>query len=318
MSIRVQHLSYRYPTALPSDPPALVDVSFTIEEGEFVALLGPTGSGKSTLVQHLNGLLRPPPGTVWVFGMDVGRRGTDLSQVRRRVGLVFQYPEYQLFEETVLQDVAFGPRNLGVQEQEALERARRALRRVGLDPDVYGNRSPFELSGGQRRRAALAGVLALESPVLVLDEPTAGLDPRGRQELMELLRELNREGTTVVLVTHSMEEVARVARRALLLSRGRLVADCPVDSLFYDHGDLVRSVGLRVPETVELVQALRRRGAPIQGKPLTPQQAAAAIARWRLGEGPADRTGSRARPGSGQGRQALGRHALRSRPVRPR
>ena len=301
MSIRVQHLSYTYRASLQAEVPALVDVSFEIAEGEFVALVGPTGSGKSTLVQHLNGLIRPMPGTVWVDGIDVGDRRADLRAVRRRVGLVFQYPEHQLFEETVWRDVAFGPRNLGLDEEEVARRVRRALKLVGLDPDEVGSRSPFELSGGQKRRVALAGVLALECPILVLDEPTAGLDPRGRRELLSLLSRLNRSGTTILLVTHSMEEVARVARRALLLSQGRLAADLPVRELFYRHADLLAAHGLAVPEVVELVQRLRQRGARLEGEPLTPEEAAQAIARWKLAGKGAPRAG------------AAGRRTVRSR-----
>ena len=335
MSIRVQHLSYTYRASPQAEVAALVDVSFEIADGEFVALIGPTGSGKSTLVQHLNGLLRPPPGTVWVDGIDVGDRRADLRAVRRRVGLVFQYPEYQLFEETVWRDVAFGPRNLGLDEEEVARRVRRALNLVGLDPDETGPRSPFELSGGQKRRVALAGVLALECPTLVLDEPTAGLDPRGRRDLLALLLRLNRSGTTIVLVTHSMEEVARVARRALLLSQGRLVADLPVRDLFYRHAELLVTHGLAVPDAVELVQRLRQRGAQLLGEPLTPEEVVRAIARWKLGAHAAGQPSRRqpaARPDGGQpggsgtdgGRRALsGKEAARSgaarhRAVRPR
>ena len=283
MPIRVQHLSYTYRTSPHAAVKALDDVSFEIADGESVAIIGPTGSGKSTLVQHLNGLLRPPPGTVWVDGIDVGDRRADLRALRRKVGMVFQYPEHQLFEETVWRDVAFGPRNLGLEPAEVERRVHRALRLVGLDPDEVGQRSPFELSGGQRRRVALAGVLALEPPILVLDEPTAALDPQGRRELLDLLVRLHRRGTTIVLVTHAMEEVARVAGRALVLSQGRMVADEPVRSLFYHHGELLRAHGLEVPEAVELIQRLRQRGAPLVPEPLTPEQVAQAIARWKLG-----------------------------------
>lgn len=264
---------------------ALSDVSLSIEDGEFVALIGPTGSGKSTLVQHFNGLLRPPKGVVVVDGIDVGDRRADLRALRRRVGMVFQYPEHQLFEETVFDDVAFGPRCLGFSPDETRERVRRALSLVGLDPDEVGHRSPFTLSGGQKRRVALAGVLALECPILVLDEPTAGLDPRGRRELMQLLARLNRSGTTVVLVTHDMEEVAAWARRALLLSAGRLVADEPVRELFCRHGELLEAHGLGVPAVVQVLRRLKALGAPVAGDGLTVEEAAREILRWKAGAG---------------------------------
>lgn len=291
--IRVRHLSYTYLAHTPMAVAALHDVSFDVEAGEFVAILGPTGSGKSTLVQHLNGLLRPRPGTVWVNGQDLGDRRTDLRKVRVQVGLLFQYPEHQLFEETVFQDVAFGPRSMGLAPDEVEQRVRRALAWVGLDADELGGRSPFELSGGQKRRVAMAGVLALGCQALVLDEPTAGLDPGGRRELLDLLVRLNRRGMTIVMVTHDMDEAARVARRALVLADGRVVADAPVRELFAGSRELLQRYGLDVPAVVDILHQLRARGAPVRVDRLTVDEAAREIAAWKLGRPATVRDGVR-------------------------
>ena len=280
MPIAVRHLSFVYMAGTPMAVEALRDISFEIQDGEFVGIIGPTGSGKSTLIQHLNGLIRPRPGVVFVDGEDVGDRRTDLRRLRLKVGLVFQYPEHQLFEETVYDDVAFGPRSMGLEPDEVDRRVRRALKMVGLDPETFGRRSPFELSGGQRRRVAIAGVLALGCSKLILDEPTAGLDPGGRRDLLRLLTQLNRSGMTVLMVTHDMDELAQVARRALVLSEGRLVADAPVRELFAHHRELLRQHHLDVPTPVRILHELRARGADVRLDRLTVEEVADEIARW--------------------------------------
>ncbi len=241
---------------------ALRGVTLRIAAGEIVGIIGPTGSGKSTLIQHFNGLLRPTGGAVRIAGEDLWAPRTDRRRVRQRVGLVFQFPEYQLFEDTVRHDVAYGPRNLGLPESEIRDRVDEALRAVGLDPRQFGDRSPFSLSGGEMRRAALAGVLAMRPQVLVLDEPTAGLDPRGKEALLQRLTALHRQGLTIVLVTHSMDEVARLARRVVVMNAGRVMGDGPPREIFAREDDL-RRIGLDLPQAARLVRLLRRQGIPI-------------------------------------------------------
>ena len=226
MSIVIEHLNYVYMSGGPYETHALRDVSLTIEDGEFIGLIGHTGSGKSTLVQHLNGLLKPTSGRILVDGLDLADKATDKRALRRRVGLVFQYPENQLFEETVEKDIAFGPKNLGLDEQEIARRVREAMRKVALDYDRLHERSVFELSGGQMRRVAIAGVLAMEPTTLILDEPCAGLDPRGREEILTLIRNLHEEaGTTIVMVSHSMDDVASLAERVIVMNHGEVFMD---------------------------------------------------------------------------------------------
>ncbi|WP_324668423.1 energy-coupling factor transporter ATPase [Geochorda subterranea] len=320
MPIVVRHLSHVYMPGTPMAVPSLHDVSFEIADGESVGLIGPTGSGKSTLVQHLNGLIRPRPGTVLVDGHDVGDRRTDMRRLRRTVGLVFQYPEYQLFEETVYDDVAFGPRSMGLDADEVDRRVRRAMAMMGLDVEALARRSPFELSGGQRRRVAIAGVLALGCSKLILDEPTAGLDPGGRRDLLRLLARLNREGMTVLLVTHDMDDLAEVARRVLVLSEGRLVADAPVRELFAQHRALLQRHRLDVPATVRVLYALRDRGADVRLDRLGVGEVAEEILRWwRATRGPVDgRAASEPSSPSQERRRAHGHRRDRPRPVRPR
>ena len=260
MPIVIEGLSYVYMSGGPYESRALDNVSLTIADGEFVGLIGHTGSGKSTLVQHLNGLLMPTSGRILVDGLDVADKATDRRAIRRKVGLVFQYPENQLFEETVARDIAFGPRNLGLDEAEIDRRVRDAMRRVALDYDTLAERSVFELSGGQMRRVAIAGVLAMEPRVLVLDEPCAGLDPRGREEILGLISKLHAEsGTTIVMVSHSMDDVASLAERVIVMDHGKVAMDGAPREVF-SRGEELRAIGLDVPQAVELAGKLRARG----------------------------------------------------------
>ena len=263
MSIVIEHLNYVYMAGGPYETKALNDVNLTIGDGEFIGLIGHTGSGKSTLVQHLNGLVMPTSGRVLVDGMDLADKATDRRAIRQRVGLVFQYPENQLFEETVEKDIAFGPKNLGLDENEIARRVKDAMRRVALDYDALHDRSVFELSGGQMRRVAIAGVLAMEPQVLVLDEPCAGLDPRGREEILGLIRDLHREsGATIVMVSHSMDDVAALAERVIVMNHGEVVMDGAPRDVF-SCGEELRGMGLDVPQAVQLAATLRERGYDI-------------------------------------------------------
>jgi energy-coupling factor transport system ATP-binding protein len=275
--IRCEHLTYVYGRGTPLESTALTDVSLTIAEGEVVGLIGATGSGKSTLVQHFNALLKPTSGRVYLDDVDIHARKVDRRRVRQQIGLLFQYPEQQLFEETVFADVAFGPRNLDLGEDEIRARVRHALELVGLSPDQFGPRSPFALSGGEMRRAAIAGVLAMEPRMLILDEPTAGLDPQGRREILDHIRRLHRErGLTIVLITHSMDAVARLCDRLLVLDHGRLVADGPPRAVFDDLTRLT-ALGLGFPQVTLLARRLRERGLPVRPDVLTIEEARDAI-----------------------------------------
>ena len=255
--IIASNLCYCYPEAQKN---AVDDVSMRVKKGEFLAILGHNGSGKSTLVQHLNGLILPTSGQITVDGMDLADKNTDKRAIRRRVGLVFQYPENQLFEETVAKDIAFGPKNLGLDEAEIDRRVRTAMRRVALDYDKLSQRSVFELSGGQMRRVAIAGVLAMEPQTLVLDEPCAGLDPKGREEILGLISDLHREsGATIVMVSHSMDDVAALAERVIVMNHGKVAMDGAPREVF-SRGEELRAIGLDVPQAVELAQKLREKG----------------------------------------------------------
>ena len=262
MSIELKQVSHIYNEGSAFQSVALKDVSLTIEQGEFVALMGHTGCGKSTLVQHLNGLLKPTGGQVLIDGEDLNGEHVDRRKLRQRVGLVFQYPEYQLFEETVAQDIAFGPKNQGLSAQEIDARVRRAMSHVHMDYDKYAGRSPFELSGGQMRRVAIAGVLAMEPQTLILDEPTAGLDPRGRDRILGMVEELHREGVTVVMVSHSMDDVARLATRLVVMAHGQVLASGSPQELFSREG-LMKEAGLEAPEAVRLRTKLCGAGLPL-------------------------------------------------------
>ena len=260
MSIEVRNLTHCYSEGSALRTVALDDVSLTIEDGEFVGIIGHTGSGKSTLVQHLNGLLKPSSGQILIDGEDLNGEHVNRRALRQRIGLVFQYPEYQLFEETVARDIAFGPKNQGLSKEEIDERVRYAMDCVHLDYEKYSERSPFELSGGQMRRVAIAGVLAMKPSVLILDEPTAGLDPRGRDRILTMLEELHaRDRVTIVMVSHSMDDMARLATRLIVMAEGKILATGTPREIFARE-DMMLSAGLGIPDAARLCRALRENG----------------------------------------------------------
>lgn len=281
MSIVVTGLEHTYLAGTPFAAKVLHGVDLEIRDGEFVGLIGPTRSGKSTLAQYLNALFVPKVGQVLIGGVDTRSRSVDLMKLRQQVGLVFQYPEHQLFAETVGKDIAFGPKNLGLPEAEIRRRVEQSLVDVGLDPDIYWDRYIHALSGGQKRRAAIAGVLALEPSVLILDDPTAGLDPRGRDEILGVIARLHRDGRTVALISGNLEDVAALAQRVVVLDRGRVAAEGPVREIF-SRVDLLRSMGLGVLPTVELMHGLRQRGYDVPLGVLTADEAADVILRLNL------------------------------------
>lgn len=275
--IRCDRLSHVYQRGTPFETAAVDDVSLEIRAGEAVGIIGATGSGKSTLVQHFNALLRPTRGRVYLDDVDIHAREVDRRRVRQQIALLFQYPEHQLFEETVEADVAFGPRNLGLGDDEVRRRVDRALRQVGLDPVRFGRRSPFTLSNGEMRRTAIAGLLAMRPRMLILDEPTAGLDPAGRREILGHIGRLRREaGLTLVVISHSMDAIASLCERVVVLDHGRLVADGPVRPVFADAPKLA-SLGLGVPQAAQCVHRLREAGWTVRPDVLTVDEARAAI-----------------------------------------
>jgi energy-coupling factor transport system ATP-binding protein len=280
--IHCQDVRYTYMRGTPLETVGLAGVTLQVSPGEAVGIIGPTGSGKSTLVQHFIGLLRPTSGRVLVEGQDLWAPGADRRRVRQTIGLLFQFPEHQLFEETVRRDVAYGPRNLGLAAAEIAARVEAALREVGLDPTRFGERSPFSLSGGEMRRVALAGVLAMRPRVLVLDEPTAGLDPHGRRELLDRIQRLHRQGLTVVVVTHSMDDAVALARRIVVMHAGRVVMEGTPAEIFARGDDLVR-LGLALPQAARVVRALRRRGVPVSDALALPELRRAILAAVRDG-----------------------------------
>jgi len=273
MPIRIENLTHTYMKRSPFEKKALDDVSIEIGDGEFVALIGHTGSGKSTLIQHINGLLKPDSGKIYINEVDIAEKGAKLNDIRKKVGLVFQYPEYQLFEETIEKDIAFGPKNLGLDEAEISKRVKKALEMVGLDYETYKDKSPFDLSGGQKRRVAIAGVVAMEPSVLILDEPTAGLDPKGRDDILKQVKVLHNEyHSTVILVSHSMEDVAKVADRILVMHKGKCILDGPSNKIFKEI-DTLESVGLAVPQVTYLMRSLHKKGFAVSEEAYTIDQA---------------------------------------------
>ncbi len=276
MSIRAEHINYIYSQGTAFEQYALRDVSFEIGDGQFIGLIGHTGSGKSTLIQHLNGLIHATSGTIYYNGENIYAEGYDMKGLRSRVGLVFQYPEHQLFEVDVFSDVCFGPKNQKLGREEVKERAQLALRQVGLK-EKYWKQSPFELSGGQKRRVAIAGVLAMQPEVLILDEPTAGLDPRGRDEILGQLAKLHREQKlTILLVSHSMEDIARYADRIMVMNHGEKLFDDTPKEVFRHFREL-EEVGLAAPQVTYIVQRLRDAGVPISDDITTVAEARMAI-----------------------------------------
>lgn len=262
--IRTENLTYTYSQGTPFEKTAVKDVNIEIEEGELVGIIGHTGSGKSTLIQHLNGLIKPTSGKIFIDGVDIHDKDIKLRDVRFKVGLVFQYPEYQIFEETVYKDIAFGPTNMGLDEGEIDKRVRETAKLVGIDDSLL-NKSPFELSGGQKRRVAIAGVMAMRPKVLILDEPTAGLDPRGREMILGQIKHYHEEtGSTVLLVSHSMEDVARFAQKILVMNKGEVFCyDTP--PAVFARADEIAAIGLSVPQITKVFSMLRSRGIDIRG-----------------------------------------------------
>lgn len=269
--IRCENLQHVYQKGTPFEKAALKDINLHIKKGEMAAIIGHTGSGKSTLIQHFNALELPTGGKVFVNGEDVCDKKTNLKLLRSKVGLVFQYPEHQLMEQTVKKDIAFGPKNLGVTGDELEERVCLAAKMIGLKEE-YLEKSPFELSGGEKRRVAIAGVLAMEPEAIVLDEPTAGLDPRGRDELFELLKKLNDTGMTVVIVSHSMEDVAKIAKRIIVIDDGKIALDGDVDYVF-SKGGYLESIGLDIPFITEVMLKLSENGAGVRKNIYTVEEA---------------------------------------------
>ena len=284
MLLSLQNVTYTYMPGTPFEITALKDINLDIPQGEYLAIIGQTGSGKSTLIQHLNGLLVPTAGRVFLDGREVGKAKNELAAIRRRVGLLFQFPEHQLFEETVPADVAFGPRNLGLPEDEVNRRVDKALRLVGLNPEDVVQRSPFSLSGGQMRRVAMAGVLAMEPDVIILDEPAAGLDPRGKRDILDRIDMLHREyGLTVILVSHSMEDVASRAQRLLVLADGEIRLSGTPSEVFRD-ADVLETMGLGLPQTALLMHRLRQNGKDVPTNIFSVKDAKEAILRMMGGD----------------------------------
>ena len=283
MSLKLEHVTYTYNPGTAYETHALKDVSLEIPQGQFVGVIGHTGSGKSTLIQHFNGLMRPTSGTVYYNDEDIWQEGYSLKRLRRHVGLVFQYPEHQLFEADVLSDVCFGPKNQGLSQEEAQERAETALLQVGLK-EKYFSSSPFELSGGQKRRVAIAGVLAMEPDVLILDEPTAGLDPKGRDEILDQITYLHQERKiSVILVSHSMEDIARYVERILVMNQGKKAFDGTPKEVFAHYKEL-EAMGLAAPQITYIMHALRENGLAADTSAITVEEARDSILK-ALGRG---------------------------------
>ena len=278
-TIQTKGLTYRYGIGTPFEKTAVDHVDLEIESGSFVGIIGHTGSGKSTLIQHLNGLLKPTEGSILLDGKDIWAEKAQMRQVRFRVGLVFQYPEYQIFEETLAKDIAFGPRNMGLAEEEVQARVKETAAIVGLSDDIL-EQSPFLLSGGQKRRVAIAGVMAMRPEVLILDEPTAGLDPRGREEILEEIKAYRRQtGATILLVSHSMEDVARHAQQILVMNAGKVFCYGTVENVFRRSQEL-QAIGLAVPQITRVCNALRAKGIPLTEDIFTVEQAKEQLIAW--------------------------------------
>jgi len=277
MSIKIENLTHVYMPKSPFEKKALDNVNLVIEDGEFLALIGHTGSGKSTLIQHLNGLLEPTSGRILVDDIDITNKEAKLTEIRKKIGLVFQYPEYQLFEETIKKDIAFGPNNLELSSEEVSRRVKKSMEMVGLDYETYKNVSPFDLSGGQKRRVAIAGVIAMEPKVLILDEPTAGLDPQGRDDILEQIKLLHEKyKMTIVLVSHSMEDVGKLAQRIVVMNKGKVELLGKPSEVFKEV-ETLEKIGLAVPQVTYLMRVLRERGFDVSDEIFTVEKGTEAI-----------------------------------------
>ena len=284
MSIRVENLIHIYDKGMPTEQLALDNISFTADDGRMVGIIGHTGSGKSTLLQHLNGLLRPDSGKIIIGDTDITQPGVSMVEIRKKIGLVFQYPEYQLFEETVAKDVAFGPKNLGLSREEIDERVREAIELVGLDYEEMKDRSPFELSGGQKRRVAIAGVVAMRPEVLILDEPTAGLDPKAHKDVLNMVEEVHkRTGNITILVSHNMADIARLGDKIIVIDSGKLITSGTPYEVFSKKEEL-RAVGLELPPVTRFTETLRERGIDLAATILDTDTAAEQIAAYLKGK----------------------------------
>lgn len=277
MSIKIENLTHVYMPKSPFEKKALDNVNLLIEDGEFLALIGHTGSGKSTLIQHLNGLLEPTSGRILVDDIDITNKEAKLTEIRKKIGLVFQYPEYQLFEETIEKDIAFGPNNLELSSEEVSRRVKKSMEMVGLDYETYKDVSPFDLSGGQKRRVAIAGVIAMEPKVLILDEPTAGLDPQGRDDILEQIKLLHEKyKMTIVLVSHSMEDVGKLAQRIVVMNKGKVELLGKPSEVFKEV-ETLEKIGLAVPQVTYLMRVLRERGFNVSDEIFTVEKGTEAI-----------------------------------------
>lgn len=273
MSIKIENLTHIYSPNGPFEKKALDNVNIEINDGDFVAIIGHTGSGKSTLIQHMNGLEKATSGKIFIDDIDITAKDVKLTDIRKKVGLVFQYSEYQLFEETIEKDIAFGPTNLKLSEAEIKNRVKKAMEMVGLDYETYKNKSPFDLSGGQKRRVAIAGVIAMEPKVLILDEPTAGLDPKGRDDILGQIRQLHdKYGMTIVLVSHSMEDVAKLAEKVIVMNKGKVVLTGTPKEVFKEV-DILEEIGLGVPQVTYLMKELIKKGFDVSDEAYTIEQA---------------------------------------------
>lgn len=284
MSILIKNLTYIYDEGMPFESKALDNISVEIKDQDFVGLIGHTGSGKSTLIQHLNGLLKPSSGDIYINDFKITDPDLNLTDIRKRVGVVFQYPEYQLFEETIEKDIAFGPSNLGLEKEEIDKRVRESMESVGLNYDKFKDKSPFELSGGQMRRVAIAGVIAMKPEVLILDEPTAGLDPSGRDEIFELIKRLHKENNmTIILSSHSMDDMAKLAKTIIVMNKGKIEFMGSPKEVFKSNIERLKEIGLDIPQALELAIKLRKQGFDIKEDILTIEEAKEEILRVMKG-----------------------------------
>lgn len=273
MSVKVENLTHIYNEGLPHESVAVQDVSFSIEDGQIAGIIGHTGSGKSTLVQHLNGLIKPKTGSIYIYGENICDGKTVMREIRKKVGLVFQYPEYQLFEETVFKDVAFGPKNIGLADEELEDRVREAIELVGLDYEQIKDKSPFDLSGGQKRRVAIAGVIAMKPKVLILDEPTAGLDPKAHRDVLDMIiRVHEHENNITIMVSHNMEDIASMCDKVIVMDRAHAVMEGTPEEVFARRTEL-KQMGLAAPPVTELIDMLNDRGFKLDGNILTRDKA---------------------------------------------